>query len=470
MKILKNFMYSTVYQIFSIIIPLITAPYLARVLGAENLGIFSYVSSVSSLFSTIGLIGLTNYSCREIAFVREDKDLLTKTFFELVILRIILLIVTIFLFIITAYWFENPVYKIYYLFQIIWLASTFLDVSWFFNGIEDFKTTVLKNVFVKMVTIVLIFAFVNNKNTLSLYFILNGVSQLLGVLTFIPNLKKNILVKKYKLEIMKHIKPSFKLFLPQVAGILYLQMDKIMLKNLCDSNAIVSYYDQSEKIIKIPLALITALSSVMLPRVANSYQKNKKSIKKYIDLSIKFSLLLAYPMTFGIAAIAANFIPWFLGNEFLSCINTIIFLSPIIILISLSSISSSQYFIVTGNTKILTFSYVASAIVNLIFNYFAIPILGVFGAAFGTVLAEGTAVVIHYYYMNKDIKILNSICYSFRYLFYSLIMFVIVKNIDRFLHVSIISTAIEVIIGILIYVICLYLTKDKILKEVKQLD
>ena len=127
-KIFKNFMYNSVYQIVAIIIPLVTAPYLARVLGPDNLGVEGYVLSVSQIFYTLGMIGLTNYATREIAYVREDDHKRSKVFWEMILARVIVFCVTVMIYFTFAHF--SP-YKIYFLIQVVWLFAMFFDASWF---------------------------------------------------------------------------------------------------------------------------------------------------------------------------------------------------------------------------------------------------------------------------------------------------------------------------------------------------
>lgn len=140
-KIFKNFMYNSIYQIIAIIIPLVTAPYLARVLGPDNTGIEGVVVSVSQIFYIIGMIGLTNYATREIAYVRDDVYKRSKVFWEMLIARVIVFLVTVVVYLLFIH---NSPYKIYFLIQIIWLLAMFFDASWFFAGMEDFRVTVAR--------------------------------------------------------------------------------------------------------------------------------------------------------------------------------------------------------------------------------------------------------------------------------------------------------------------------------------
>lgn len=460
-RILKNFIFNSFSQLLSIIIPLITAPYLSRVLGPDNIGIESYINAVSQIFYTIGMLGLTNYAAREIAYVRESKGDRSIVFWEMIWDRVIVFSVTLAIFLIVGY--SSP-YKSFFIIQIVWLFAMFFDVSWFFIGMELFEQTVLRNFIVRMLTIISIFTLVKSAEDFLLYMILCAFSQLMGTISIFPQLVKYIeRVEFKKLNLWKHFIPSVKVFLPQFASVLYLQVDKVMLEHICNDTKQIAYYGQAEKIIKAPIALITAVSSVMMPRIANEYVKsNTELIRKYLDFTLQGLMLMAWPVAFGMAAIAEKMIPWYLGPGYEPAIYAMIILAPIIVAIAASSLSANQYFLATNQTRIMTISYSVSACLNLVFNALLIPNLGFVGAAIGTIVAEYTVFIMQYYVMNKQIKIIRTWFSCLRYGIYSAIMFVVVVIIGKHSVATVYTTLIQAMIGCLIYVLLLVVTKDKL--------
>ena len=158
-RIFKNFIFNFFSQLLSIIIPLITAPYLSRVLGPDNIGIESYINAVSQIFYTIGMLGLTNYAAREIAYVRDCKAERSKVFWEMILDRVIVFSVTLAIFWIVGY---NSPYRSFFIIQSVWLFAMFFDASWFFIGMELFELTVFRNFVVRMLTIISIFALIKD--------------------------------------------------------------------------------------------------------------------------------------------------------------------------------------------------------------------------------------------------------------------------------------------------------------------
>lgn len=459
-KVVLNYIYSSFYQLFLIIVPLITAPYLARTLLPTAVGINSYVSSIVQIFSLLGLIGLNNYSIREIAYVREDKNKLRKTFSELFFLRFLCLIITVVVYLIYAYFSE---YRLYFIVQLVAVLGVFVDISWFYAGLEEFRMTVTRSFIVKIINVTCIFSFIHSPSDLYLFMIISSIFSLLGNSILYFGVKKRAgKLQVRDLDIRKHVVPTLKLFLPQVASLVYLQCDKIMIKFLSDTVSNVGFYDQAERIVKMPLALITALSTVMLPRVANEFKKNNvETIKKYVTLTLKFSLFMSIPLMFGIASIAGTMIPWFLGKGYEDVVNIMITLSPIVLFISLSSVTGNQYLTAVNKTKVLTISYIVSALLNLVINFLLIPIYGPVGAAIGTISAEMCVILIQLLYIREIVTFTELFKMGIKYFVAGSIMAISCYYIGNHFGPTILSTILQILFGTFIYFGILLIVRDE---------
>lgn len=459
-KIMANYIYSSFYQIILIIVPFITAPYLARTLLPEAIGINSYVSAVVQVFSLLGLLGLNNYSIREVAYARDNKNKLTKVFSELISLRFILLFITSIIYFIYAMLSE---YKIYFLIQYIAVFSTFFDVSWLYIGLEEFKVTVTRSFIVKIINVTSIFLFIKSPDDLGLFMVISTAYTVIGNFILYFGVKKRVGKLVFKnLNIKKHIKPVLKLFLPYAASLVYLQMDKLMIKVLAPNVSVVGFYDQAERIVKIPLALITALSNVMLPRISNEFiKKNNEQIKKYINTSIAFSLLLSIPLMFGVFSISSTMIPWFLGDNYLDVIPIMMMLSPIVVFISLSSVTGTQYLTSVNDTKTLTKSYIFGAIVNLILNFIFIPIFSGVGAAIGTVAAEATVFFVQFIFIKDVLNKKDNFKLAAKYLMCGLFMTIVCSIIGVKMKPTIVTTLVQIVLGVISYFGIILIIRDE---------
>ncbi len=469
----KNYIYNSLYQVFAILIPLLTTPYIARILKPENVGINSYVNSVVTLFTTIGLMGLSNYSVREVAYVRGDQQKLNKVFSELLILRLIYFVFTIFVYLIYAHFSSYSLYYYIYIFTII---GAFFDVAWLFQGLEELGITILRSFIIKLVGMICIFVFVRKESDLEILMLIYSLTTIFSAITlYIPTKKIITKLELKNLEIIKHVIPNLKLFLPQVATLIYCQFDKIMINDLSMDIKQVGFYNQAEKIVKVPLAVVTSLSAVMLPRISEEYIKNNSdNVKKYIISAFKVSLALSIPLSIGLAAISYGLIPWFLGNEYIDTAYILIALGITTIFISISNVSGAQYLTAINNTKVLTVSYFCGAGINVILNFIFIPKYKALGATIGTIAAELLVALIQIVYMKKIIKLRELIKISKNYIIASILMCLVCSSMYFILKPSIILTSIQICIGGAVYFFMLYIFKDetfekygkKILKKV----
>lgn len=466
-SIKKNIAYQTLYQILLIIIPLVTSPYISRVLGANNLGIYSYTQSIAQYFVLFSLLGINNYGNRAIAKSKSNKDQLDKTYSSILALHIIISCIFIVLYVIYVTIFINN-HKIYFYIQLIYVVSALFDINWLFFGLEKFKITVTRNAIIKFITVSCIFIFIKNEADLIKYFLI------LTIGSFISQTVVWIFVKEYVSfikptfkEIFFHLKPLFILFIPVIAVSIYRVMDKIMLGSMVNTMQ-VGFYELSEKAIAVPLSVITAFGTVMLPRITslNKIGREEQSIK-YIRLSIKYVMLLSLPLSFGISAVSKKFSIIFWGENFFECSRIIMILSLTIPFIALANIIRTQYLLPKNNDKDYIISIILGAIINLVCNIIFIPKYAALGAAMGTLMAEITVCVVQIIFVWNKIPIYEYIKFIKTPIFFSILMYIIVRFISINTNITVVNLLCEIVIGALIYLTLTFFyliyTKDKIL-------
>ena len=459
-SITKNYIYNLTYQILILILPLITTPYISRVLGAENIGIFSYTVSIVTYFILFGSLGVAMYGQREIAYLQSNKEKYSKTFWEILILRLVTMLISMIIF--YCCFAINGEYKTYYTILLLEMIANCLDISWFFQGLEEFKKTVTRNIIVKIVSIICIFAFVKTTNDLKNYFWIYVLSILIGNISlwlYLPKYIKKINIKD--INVIKHIRPTVGLFIPQIAAQIYTVLDKVMIGTIIENKTEVGYYEQSQKIVKILLTIITSLGTVMLPRIANTFSKgNNEKIKEYIKQSFNFVFWLAFPMIFGIVAISSNFIPLFFGPGYEKVIVLTNVISPILLAIGLSNVIGTQYLLPTKRQKEYTISLITGAIMNFCINFLLIKRLGALGASIGTVIAEISVTTVQFIFVRKDLKIKNILWTSKNYIISSIVMFFGCTLIGKTFNNHIISICLQITLGFFLYIGMLILLKD----------
>ncbi len=450
-SIKKNFSYNIIYQILIIILPLVTAPYVARVIGAEGNGIYSYTYSIVQYFALFAMLGLNNYGNRTIAKCRDNKEKLSKEFCSIYFFQLCMSAFTLMIYIVYICTFGQK-YFIFALIQMIYLLSTCFDINWLFFGLEKFKLTVTRNIIIRILSTIFIFIFVKTEKDLILYTILMSGSHLLSQILLWPFLKREVnFVRPNFKDVIKHLKPNFILFIPVIAVSIYKIMDKIMLGNMTNINN-VGYYEYAERIINIPLGVITALGTVMLPRISNMIAKGEKdNVKYYIDKSMQFMAFLSIPICFGLITVAPNFIPIFLGNEFKQTGIIIQYLAITILFISWANIIRTQYLIPNEKDKTYIISVIIGAIVNYIINIILIPIYQGIGAAIGTIGAELSVMMYQTYIVRKELNIKKYMRDWLKFLVNGIIMFVIIILMKNIINSTYILIPIQILLGAIIY-------------------
>lgn len=466
MNIIKNYLYNVGYQLFIIIIPLVTVPYIARVLGSEGVGINAYTNSIIQYFILFGSIGINLYGNRTIAYTRDDRRKTGQIFWEIAILRMLCILVSYIIFLIFLYFISE--YKTFYFYQSFLIIAAAFDISWFFMGIEDFKKTVLRNMYVKVLSLIAVFIFVKTKEDVGIYILILSLSVFFGNLTLWPYLRKLVDFPNIKdFSLKRHLRPSISLFIPQIATQVYLVLNKTMLGSMIGVES-AGYYENSDKIVKIILAIVTATGTVMLPRIANTFAKgNKEKVKEYLYQSFDFVSFISIPMSLGLLALAPKFSIWFLGEDFAITGILISILSLVIVLIGWSNVLGTQFLLPTNQTRYYTISVLMGAGVNIILNIPLILYFGVIGAVVATVISELAVTGTQFYYVRKTVNTGPFFRGIWKYLIAGITMVVIIRPLNLAFPGKLVFFLMEICIGILIYGLLIFILKAPIVSFVK---
>lgn len=456
-----NWILTVCNKIFVIFVPLITTPYIARTLGSESLGVYTYCLSYSSLFIVLGEIGIPIYGKRNIAIYHNDKEKQEEIFSELLLLQRVLLFVSLILYLMTAV----IVGKYWWMFLACGMGhlAAFFDVSWLFEGIEDFKNVVVRNFLIKIVSVILIFVFIRKESDLYLYAFCLFSANLIGNFLLWINARKRFKSKKITINgILKHIVPSLILLLPYAVTQLFEIIDKSMLGSLSSNISEVAYYEQSRKIISICMALITSLGVVLMPRMSSLFNENKVDrIKKYTSDAIDLTLLLSVSLAFGCAAISDSVVPWFFGPGFEKVSLIMKISAPLLILMGINDLIGTQILTAAKREKKLLMINVIGVFINMTFNFWLIPNYSSEGAMIATVIAESVKCIM-VFNMSKDFINLKTVIRSFvGYMLIGIIMCIIVRRVFLMsMAEGMHNTFILIFTGIVIYVLFLFVTKN----------
>ena len=360
-------------------------------------------------------------------------------------------------------------YKIYYRILVIELISQCIDISWFFQGIEEFKKTVIRNSIVKLIFAICIFMFVKSPNDLIKYIVIIAGANLFGNMSlwmYIPKYIQKVAIKD--LHVFKHLKPTILLFIPQIAVQIYTVLDRTMLGIIIEDKSEVGFYEQAQKVVKLLLTLITSLGTVMVPRMASTFAKgDKEQLKKYMYSSFSFVFFLAFPIMAGLILISGEFVPIFFGQGYEKVAVLINVIVPITLFIGLSNIIGTQYLLPTKRQTEFSISVIVGAIVNFILNIIVIKKYASIGASITTVIAEFLVTAVQFYFVRKEIDIKTVLRLSKNNIIATVIMFVIVYITTKVLTLhGIYSIIIQITEGCIIYGIILILLKDSFVNDV----
>lgn len=461
-----NYIYNLSFQVVAVFLPFITTPYISRVLGAGNIGVYSYTDSLTAFFLLFASLGVLSYGSREVARVRDDKTERSILFWDLIVFKFVAVVCSYIAFFMFFHIKESKYTLIYMILSLNFLTS-FLDLSWFYRGMEMFKQLSLRNTIVKLLGALLMFVLVKNENDLPLYIICIVVPGLIGnILLWGKALKYVNKVPLRKINIVRHLKPILVFFIPAISVQIYHTVDKLMLQWILHDNFENGYYDQAYKIITILLTTVTAFNSVMYSRLSNLYKhEDFRAIDAYLEKSISVIEMISFPMAVGLFLIAPRFVPVFFGESYADVVILLRLFSPMIIITGLSNMIANQCLIPAGNQGKSNIAIVFGSVVNVVLNGILIPKFASVGACIATIVSE-TVILIFMCVFQKGI-IKKLLTHVFNYLTASLVMggtgLVCESLVPNNLSVksNIVIMTIYVVLGMVIYFGFLLIRKDK---------
>ncbi|MBQ7976895.1 MAG: flippase [Clostridia bacterium] len=460
-----NFIYNMTYQVLNILLPLITTPYISSILGAANIGIYSYTYSMVSTFVMIGSLGIGTYGQYEIARCDDDKKAISKGFWEIQAVKTISvsLIFAIYL----ALTFLYKEYSLYFLIQIPYFIAAILDISWLYQGLENFKLVAIRNIIIKLLSLVAIFTLVKKSEDLVIYILILCLSQVFGNLVMWMQLPKLVAFVKIEAKnIIHHIKPTFIYFIPTVAHQIYAVLSKTMLGAIGQSNEENGFYEQGYKIINMVVTVINAYTVVMRSRMTVYFKRgDTEKIQSSIEKSSHFIAMLVFPMTFGLMATAKNLVPWFFGAGFEKVTYILYVFAPVFIFMGYSRLLGSHILTPSGRQSKSNIAQCFAAAFNVVFNFILIPHLESIGAVISSVCAEIIIVGMYFWFVRKELSVITIIKTSWKKLVASVVMFFVVYPSHNILPATIVGSLCQISIGALVYLLVLLILQDSYLKS-----
>ena len=451
-KLKTNFIYNLTFQILTIILPLVTAPYISRVLGALNVGIYSYTHAFANYFFLFAMLGVSNYGNRTIAGVRDDLEKLRSTFWEIYAFQFAVGAVVSVVYLLWCVFFIKEDRNIYFL-QFLYVASGWFSVTWLMFGLEQFKLTTVRNIVIRLCMAAAVFLFVKEKEDLPIYVAILTGGNLLSVLVLWPFAIRHVPFRKPTMKgIAQHIKPNLILFWPVIAVSLYNIMDKLML-GMMSTKEEVGFYAYAEHIVQIPNTLILALDNVMLPRMANLYSNDKEKQATGLMHSVMlFATMAAAALAFGLASVGPVFAPWFYGKEFTRCGLFIVMLCPVIVFKGWAGALRTQYIIPRKKDKVYLISLTAGALINLGVNFLLIPRYQGVGAVIGTIVAEFSVMFIQFFMLRKEIALKKYVTNGCAFCVIGALMYGLARLVSHVNASAIVTMGLQAVCGAAVYI------------------
>lgn len=465
----KNYLYQLLYQLAAAVFPLITTPYIARVLGADGTGAYSYTLSVVTYFCLAGNLGISSYGQLEAAGLRNDRNALSVLFAELQQLKLMLSAIAL-----CGYWgmifISHTRFASLFGVMSIQIIASAVDITWFLQGLEEFRRIVIRNFLTKLAGTILIFIMVRGRSGLNLYAFVSCGTVLAGNLAVWPFLMKTVDHKPAStLHPLRHLRPCILYFIPAVATTIYLTIDKSMLGWITGNTLENGYYEQAQRIEHMAATAVTSVSVVAVPGMAYFRRTGDQSrFHKRLHNTVRFVILISVPMCVGICCLADEFIPLFLGAGYERSVLLLRILSVLLIVIGLNNAVGKQVLMAGGRQNLYNKGVLSGMIVNIIMNAVLITRYQAAGAAAASVAAESVVLAMFLAYANNEISIGDILRCGRKSAAGAVLMGAVLLWVRRCGTLSWTSFMSKTFIGISVYVLVLWLLKDEMIVSAVQ--
>ena len=451
----KNFIYNSAYQVLLIITPLVTTPYLSRVLGASGVGLYSYTYAIATYFVMFATLGMSNYGIRAIAAVADDPIQRSQVFCSVFASQLVISVPIFLLYLVYAAVIPQGGTVIALLWG-MYVFSSVINISWLFFGMEDFAKATIINTVTKFFELVCIFTLVHSAQDVYVYCGIASLCYFLGFALLLPFARRYVsLIRPSWAEVKQHFLPNLRLFVPVIAISLYSTLNSVLL-GVMSTMEQTGYFDYSHKMAKMPMAVITALGTVMLPHMSNLFAAGRREEGlELLDTSMWFMLAAGLAMAFGITGIAPEFVPVFFGPGYEPCVPVMIVIAWVVPLICATNVIGAQYLLPMYRDNHYTVSVCAGAIINIVLCLVLIGSLGAIGAAVGTLAAEIMVLAVQAYYVRGELPLLRYARNVLPFVFIGLLMTGVIRAFAFVLvplaGVSVVTLVMEIMMGIVFF-------------------
>ena len=449
----RNYIYSLSYQIFSLIMPFITSPYIARILGPENVGTFSFISTYVSYFVLLGRLSIDLYGSRELSYVKNDLTKKSEVFWNLALLNFTNLLIAL---VIYFAWLliYKPVNGLFYALSSLTLFSSMLDITWLFSAHEEFGMIALRNFIVRIISVVSIFVFVKSPNDLVNYFLINLITPFVINASMLRYINRYVtFIKPTFLNAYKRYPKVLKISLPNLAVSVYTMLDKLLLGTI-SGNEYLGYYDYSKRIVAMALTVVSSMTPIMMVKMSGHFKNNDLSlVRGYVAKSFKFSVFSSVLIFSLLISAVPEFIPWFYGSNFSTTIKLIQILSPTIIAVAMGTVAGHQFLLSIGKENLLSLALVIGAVISFSLNILLIPRYDALGASLTSLVTEVTITIILYITISRYMDVKELFRQNYKFFLFSLAVIIPLRIIGTKMGPSVLTNLLQVALGTIIYLL-----------------
>ena len=459
----KNYFLQIANTLLVNVIPIFTIPYLTRILGADNLGYYSYLASIASYFVLFANLGSASYGTREIAYSQASKEAYSEKFCSIQLLRTIIGSGVLFVYAIFCFFLKAD--KVVLLILSLNILNVIVDISWFYSGLEDFTTVVRRSVIIKTLYVLSLFSIVKSPDDFHSYVLIEVGFVILISISLWKGIRKKVIFSFKNKRPFKHFSHFIAFFVPALAIQLYTVVDKTMIGIFAvDNYNENAYYEFAQNIVRSCLFICTSLSTVSSPRISFSIaSEDYDQMRKQLYISYRFAWFTALPICVVLWFIAPVFVPAYFGPGYERISDLIRVLCPIIIAIALSTTSGNQFLVPMNYVKFQSISLICGSIINICLNLIFIPKYAAIGASIASVISELAVSITQLIFIHHSgqLRISRIISSSAKYILACLGMVVVYFFITPYFNTGIISAVVLAAIGLAVYIISLLFLKDE---------
>mgnify|MGYP002512481586 CR=1 FL=1 len=466
-KLVRNSLYNVAYRCLSIIFPLVSSIYVARILTPVNLGKVSAAQNIVSYFLICSAMGIPTYGVKLVAQYKPKTSASSRAFSELWIINFVLSLVSSIIYYVLVltfpYFQEN---RLLYIITGLSLICNIANVDWFYQGIQEYRYIAVRSVVIKILSFVSLFVFVRDKGDYLVYALLNVLGTAGNYIFNIVRLRKYVSFQRHNLAFGNHISHMLVLFGAALASEIYTLTDTTMLNFMCGSET-VGYYSMSLNIIRVLRGMVVAVSAVFLPQLSYYYFSGEKErFYRLANDGLHVLVYLTIPLAVGLVIVSEDLIICFFGEAYREAVGSTRILAVSIISIALSNFVGLQLLLTLGKEKITTLSTIFGAVVNITLNIFLIIRFQHIGASIASAVTELCVTAFQVFFCFRYIKIRLNI---FPVLIASALMLPAVLLIHQLQIMLFIKLMLETVVGSAVYFITTMLLRDEFVMKMKRM-